>query len=129
MNIDARELHEFAADLGRIASDALPAVDAVVKKGADNIKKEMVADAEASRHFSSKRGRSLSSSISYDSDYRIGQVAYEIGPDKSRGGELGVIAYFGGSNGGGGTLDIDAPLRSEEPRTLKALDEALGRLL
>lgn len=119
-------LRELSADLGKIASRALPDVDAVLKKGAENIKTEMASDAESSTHF-----RGLARTISYDSSYRIGEAAYEIGPDKDRGGAaaLGNIAYFGGANGGGGTLDIDAPLAHEEPRLMAALDKALGALL
>lgn len=116
-------LRELAADLGRIASEALPEVDRIAQKGAQNVKDAMVEDAQGSRSF-----RPISRSISYDRAYGVGQVAYEIGPDKSRGGQLGVIAYFGGANGGGGTLDIDGPLKAEEPRLMKALDDFLGGL-
>lgn len=116
-------LRELSADLGRIATSALPEVDAITKKGADNVKRELVEDAEGSRAF-----RSIARSISYDRSYSAGQVAYEVGPDKSRGGALGNIAYFGGANGGGGTLDIDGPLKAEEPRLMKALDDFLGGL-
>lgn len=116
-------LRELSADLGRIASRALPDVDVVAKHAAQNIKDEMVEEAQGSRAF-----RSIARSISYDRSYGIGQVSYEVGPDKSRGGALGNIAYFGGANGGGGTLDIDGPLKAEEPRFLKALDEMLGDL-
>lgn len=116
-------LRDLTADLGKIASSALPEADAIVKRGAQQIKDEMVSDAEGSRHF-----RSIARSISYDRAYSAGQVAYEVGPDKSRGGSLGVIAYFGGANGGGGTLDIDGPLKREEPRLMKALDDFLGGL-
>ncbi|MFB9953534.1 hypothetical protein [Cellulomonas denverensis] len=121
-------LRELTADLARIASRALPDVDAILKKGADNIKADMVADAAGSAHFGA-----MAPSISYDSAYRLGQPAYEIGPDKGRGkagraASLANIAYFGGANGGGGTLDIDAPLKAEEPRLMKALDDFLGGL-
>jgi hypothetical protein len=120
---DIEGLRELTTDLGRIASRALPDVDVVAKHAAQNIKDEMVEDAQGSRAF-----RSIARSISYDRSYSVGQVAYEVGPDKSRGGQLGNIAYFGGANGGGGTLDIDGPLKAEEPRFLKALDEMLGDL-
>lgn len=118
-------LREFAAELGRIRARALPEVDAIVKRGADNIKNEMVADAEGSRHF-----KRVAPSISYDSHYRMGQVAYEIGPDKDRapGGALANIAYFGGANGGGGSLDIDKPFDAEQPRMMAALDAFLAGL-
>lgn len=121
-------LRELSADLGRIAASALPEVDAITKKGADNVKKQMIEDVKASPHFSSKRGRGLQGSISYDRAYSAGEVGYEIGPDKARGGGIGNIAYFGGANGGGGTLDIDGPLKAEEPRLMKALDDFLGGL-
>ncbi len=114
-------LRELSADLGRIAASALPEVDAIAKRGAQNVKDDMVSDAEGSRYF-----RRLARSISYDRAYRAGEVGYEIGPDKSRGGQLGVIAYFGGANGGGGTLDIDGPLEREEPRLMAQLDKWLG---
>lgn len=118
-------LRELTADLGRIASRALPEVDAILKKGMQNITTEMASDAEKSEHF-----RQMAPTISYDSAYRVGQLAYEGGPDKDRGGaaSLANIAYFGGANGGGGTLDIDGPLQREEPRLMAALDELLGRL-
>lgn len=120
---DIEGLRELSTDLGRIASRALPDVDVVTKHAAQNVKDDLVAEAEASRHF-----RSIARSISYDRSTSMGQVSYEVGPDKSRGGQLGVIAYFGGANGGGGTLDIDGPLEREEPRFMKALDEFLGEL-
>lgn len=125
-DFDAREVTELGADLGRVSGTALPLADAVMKKAAENIKTGMAADAAGSRHFGG-----IGRTISYDSDYRVGQVGYEIGPDRDRGkvAALGVIAYFGGSNGGGGTLDINAPLRAEEPRMMAALDRALGDLL
>lgn len=125
-DIDTREITAFAADLGRVSARALPEADAILKRGADNIKNEMVEDAEGSRHF-----RRMAPSISYDADYRVGQVAYEIGPDRSRSGaaHLANIAYFGGSNGGGGTLSLDAPLSHEEPQMMKRLDDFLGGLL
>lgn len=116
-------LRELSADLGRIASSALPEVDKILKKGAQAVKDEMVQDAQGSRHF-----RSIARSISYDSAYRVGEAAYEVGPDRDRGGQLANIAYFGGANGGGGTLDIDAPLAHEEPRLMNALDDYLGGL-
>lgn len=96
----------------------------MAKRGAQNVKDDMVSDAEGSRHF-----RSVAPSISYDRSASVGQVSYDVGPDKVRaGGALANIAYFGGANGGGGTLDIDGPLRAEEPRLLKAIDDWLGGL-
>ena len=122
---DFSEVHRLAADFGHAAARVLPEVDAVVKKGVGNVKDEMVADAKGSRHF-----KALADAITYERDYRLGQVGYVAGPDKDRrGGAIANIAYFGGANGGGGTLDLNAPLRNEEPRMLAALDRALGDLL
>lgn len=128
-NLDVSEVLALAADLDGVASSALPAVDAVVEHAAVNVRDEMRRDAQGSRHFSG-----LAAAISYDSHYGVGQVAYEVGPDRSRGragrtARLSNIAYFGGAHGGGGTLSLDAPLDHEEPRFLSALDEALRRVL
>ena len=72
--------------------------------------------------------KALAGAISYDSAYRLGQVGYEIGPDKGRrGGALGNIYYFGTSRGGG-SGDIDKPLNSEAPRLEKALGDLLGEI-
>jgi hypothetical protein len=117
MSDGSAEFLKLANDLGTIAGSAVKDVDGVLKKGAQNIKTEMVADATASEHF-----KGMAGSISYESRYGIGTPRYEVGPDKSRrGGALGNIYYFGTSRGGG-TGDIEKPLRAEEPRLTSALD-------
>lgn len=123
---DFSEVGKLAVDLGKAVSKLLPEVDAVVKKGAQNVKNEMVQDAARSRFF-----RGIGPTISYDRAYGLGSVGYEIGPDRDRGMQapLAGVAYFGGVNGGGGTLDIDKPLRNEEPRLVKALSELGDGLL
>jgi hypothetical protein len=121
--VDSSQLRELSQNLGRVSGGLLGDADKVLKRGAQNIKNELVADAQASKHFHGMAG-----SISYDSDYRLGQAAYEIGPDKGRrGGALGNIAYFGTSRGGG-TLDLDTPLSNEAPRLEKALGDLLGQI-
>ncbi len=118
----ADELRAFAADLGKIASKALPDVDTVLKKGAQNIKDDLVAEARGSTHF-----KGMAGSISYDSMYGIGHAKYEIGPDKGRrGGALGNIAYFGTSRGGG-TLDLEGPLARETPNLERELDKLVDK--
>lgn len=122
---DFSQVAELAADLGRVSSRALPAVDKVVEAGAENIEKALEAQAAASTHF-----HGMSGSFSHDRMYGLGSVGYEIGPDKARkGGALGNIFFFGGSPAGGGTGDLDAPLYAEEPRFVKALGDVLGGLL
>lgn len=125
VHIDASELDALAVELGHVAGSAVPLVDAVMKKAAQNIADEMRADAQVSRHF-----RQVARTITYDRETRVGQVAYEIGPDRDRGASAGLAgAYLGWSNGGGGSLSLDSPVEHEEPRLLRALDEALGRVL
>ena len=122
MSDGTAELRALAVNLGKIAGSALDDVDAVLKKGAQNIKNEMQADVSGSPHF-----KGMAGSISYDSAYMPGRARYVIGPDKSRrGGALGNIYYFGTSRGGG-SGDIDKPLRAEEPRTMDALGKLAGK--
>lgn len=117
----ADELRAFAKDLEKIASKALPEVDAVLNKGALNIKNDLVAEARTSPTL----GARLAGSISYDSMYSIGHAKYEIGPDKGRrGGALGNIYYFGTSRGGGHG-DLEGPLAREAPN----LERELGKVL
>lgn len=116
MSDGTAELRQLATNLGRIAGDAVKDVDEVLKKGVHNIKTEMQADASGSKHF-----KGMAGSITYESHYLPGRARWVVGPDKSRrGGALGNIYYFGTSRGGG-TGDIEKPLRSEEPRTMAAL--------
>lgn len=116
--MDVSEVTAVANGLGRIAAKALPDVDAVIKKGAQNIKEGMADDAKASPSF-----EPLAGSISYDSRYGPGRVQYEIGPDKDkRGGALGNIYYFGTSRGGG-TGDLDKQLNLEAPQALEFLEK------
>ena len=127
---DGGELRRFISDVAAATRGALPKVDAVVKRGAHNVKEDLSEQAAESTHFSSKRGRGLETAMSYDSNYRPGVVQYEVGPDKARrGGALGNIFFFGGANGGGGTGDLDGALKREEPRMVKALGDLLGGLL
>jgi len=115
------DLMKFAADLGKVASRAVTDVDPVLKKGAQNIKNDLVSEARGSRTL----GANLAGSISYDPIGGLGSLGYEIGPDKSRpGGPLGNIYYFGTSRGGG-TGDLEGPLVREAP----ALERELGKLV
>lgn len=122
MSDGTQELRQLATNLGHVAGDALKDVDDVLKRGVDNMKREMQADANRSRHF-----KGMAGSITYESHYLPGRARWVVGPDKSRrGGSLGNIYYFGTSRGGG-SGDIDKPLRSEEPKTLRALADLLDR--
>lgn len=110
---DARRI---ANNLGKIAAGAVKDVDAVMKKGAQNLKEDMVSDARSSTHF-----KGMAGSISYDQTNGLRTISYEVGPDKDRrGGALGNIYYFGTSRGGG-SGDLDGPVDRERPRLEKAL--------
>lgn len=122
MSDGTAELRALAANMGKIAGRALDDVDAVLKKGAQNVKEEMQADASRSPHF-----KGMAGSITYDSHYLLGRARYVVGPDKSRrGGALGNIYYFGTSRGGG-SGDIDKPLRTEEPRLMSQMQKLRER--
>lgn len=120
---------EFAAML-KVAGD-LAEVEAekVVKKGAVEIKKTLVKEASASRHFSAVGGQ-----ISFDMTFDGGVIAAEIGPNKVGAGKLGNIAYFGGTGWGGkwsgGTLpDPQLALEAEVPALELHLAEVVMRSL
>lgn len=112
------DLNRFGVELGKIASKALLDVDAVLEKGALNIKEDLIAGVKSSAHF-----KGMAGSISYDSEYGVGVARYAIGPDKSRrGGALGNIYYFGTSRGGG-SGDLEGPLMREAPKTYEHINK------
>lgn len=125
VQVDVSQLVGLADDLARLGATAVERVDPVVKKAANNVKDDLVADAAGSEHF-----KGIAGTITYDRAYRIGYVGYEVGPDRDRGGQapLADVAYNGGANGGGGTLDLDGPAEREAPRLMKALSDVLGKL-
>lgn len=129
ITIDTSELRTLAVDMGEVADEIKREIPAVVAKGALNITNDMRDAMRSSASFGE-----LAGGISYDLT-REGFGA-EIGPTKaSRGGQsaLGVganIAYFGGANGGGGTVeDPQAALDREEPKFRKALLDLLDKAL
>lgn len=95
--------------------------EAILTKGAVEARKNLIADAKTSRHF-----RQVGRSISFDKRRTARGVEIELGPDKDRdpAGPLANLAYFGGANGGGGTLDLDEPVERE----LDVIDDYLQRL-
>ncbi|WP_353707608.1 hypothetical protein ABRQ22_17255 [Cellulosimicrobium sp. ES-005] len=122
IDADFSEVLEVAADLGKAASRLLKDADAVAKKGAQNVKSEMIEDARGTTHF-----RQIERAISYERDYGAGEIGYEIGPVRGGPGSL-AGAYFGWPHGGG-SLSLEKPLRSEEPRLLKAVDDLAMKAL
>lgn len=125
VGIDMTEVMTLAEDFGKASIKAVDEIDKVTERGALNVKNQMAAEAQSSGYY-----KHFSRSISYDRTTSIGEVSYEIGPDKSlKGaqGALGNILYFGTSNNGA-VLDIESPIRAEAPRFTKALADVAEKL-
>jgi len=121
------ELRQFAASIERVTEGAYDEVDAVIFKGAMNMKREMVADIKKSKHFVGKKGPGFESSITFEEHNTKDVIRRELGPDKSRpGGALGNIYYFGTSRGGG-SGDIEKPINSEAPRLIGAIQKLVEK--
>lgn len=119
---DFSEVDALVDDLQSAAQQSLRKVAPVVKRGALNIKNQLRDEAGRSRHFKMARH------ISYDIE--DGGRSAAIGPEKVGAGNLGNIAYFGGANGGGGTIpDPIGALEDETPRFEQALADALEEFL
>lgn len=127
MAADTSELRSFASELSRAAPEVTRAVPGVVKKGMNNVKSTMQADFRESRSFGH-----IAKTVTYDVTVDGDGVTGEAGPDKSRGGgaSLAHIAYWGGANGGGGTVpDPLEALAIEAPRFEQALSKLLDGVL
>lgn len=123
MSADTSELRAFASELSKVAPKVTRQVPGVVKKGLNNIKRTMQADFRESRSFGH-----IARTVTYDVTVDGDGVGGEVGPDKSRGGgaNLAHIAYWGGANGGGGTVEEPlGALAVEAPQ----FEAALGKLL
>lgn len=121
----AAELYRFASDVAKAAEASVREVDPIVRTEAHELKDRMNSDLAGSRHFHGAAG-----SVTYDSRYSFGAVGYEVGPDKGRrGGAIANIAYFGGSNGGGDTVDLDGAFKDASDGLEKNLGKFLGDLL
>lgn len=126
VDVDASQVRAMVSEMGKIPGRVEPEVEAVVKRAAVNVKTALRAGAKGSKWF-----RRIEPSISFDRHAGLGlrTIAYEVGPRVGVAqGSLGGIAYFGGANGGGGTLDLDGPLADEEPKMLSYLAQALEKV-
>lgn len=116
------DVNALAAELANAANIPPAAVQAVVAKGAQNIKRQLQAEADGSRHFR------ISRHISYDVKARLGGAEAEVGPEKVGAGNLANIAYFGTSRGGGASLPDPAGALNDEIPGFEAALAALVRL-
>jgi hypothetical protein len=105
--IDDSELRTLAADLTRAGDVAAPGLRSALNDSSRAIRDAMKADASKSKSFRFANDISVGN---------IGDLEREIGAEKGGAGSLAHIAYFGGANGGGGTV--------RDPQ--KALDDEAG---
>ncbi|MCK9597809.1 MAG: hypothetical protein M0R06_02135 [Sphaerochaeta sp.] len=117
-------LRELNTDLSNAGEKVARQVPGVVSKGALNIKTQLREEAGRSRSF-----RPIVPSITYDLVDEGTEVSAEIGPVKGKGkghaGNLGNIAYFGTSRGGGTLPDPQGALDAEIPGFEKALADLI----
>lgn len=130
MSVDAREVFEFAAILDGAGDVVQKDAEAVVSKGALNIKNHMRSKMQGSQHF-----KPAAHTISYDirtvGAFGGGIIEAEIGPGSGPGnpGALSNIAYFGTSRGGGTVEDPQVALDAEIPKFTSALSKIIGDAL
>lgn len=126
ISIDTSELRTLAADLAGVPDHMRAEVPKVVEKGALNIKNTMRDDYDESAFFTVKGGGAPF--ITYD--ITDGGFGAEIGPEKGGQGSRAVHAYFGGANGGGGTVrDPQEAANEEEPKFSEALSDLFDGIL
>ena len=123
MASDFSELRKLATDLRNAGNVVRSEARAVVSKGALNIKNQMRDEAKR-RHYD------FSHRISYDLKVGPDSIEAEIGPETGGVGSLAGIAYFGGVNGGGGTVpDPLGALEAEAPNVERYLAELAEKAL
>lgn len=124
VEIDMSEVRTLARDMsrvdGRLARHLIP----VIRKGAVNLKTRMASDF---RESGNAGFRAIGNTVSFDvidSGYGV-----EVGPEKPR-GALANIAYFGGANGGGGSVrDPLERLEEETSAFIRELDKVAEELV
>ena len=121
VSVDAGELRTLSFDLARIPDKVQKGVRPVVVKGAMQVRDKMRNDMRESPSF-----KGNARNISYDLKVDGGGVEAEIGPEPTW---LAHIAYFGGANGGGGTVDILGPLGEEVEPFASALSDLFEGIL
>lgn len=127
VTVDVSELVALGRDLSKAGDDLMGKVRPVVSRGALNVKNGMREDMQGSRHFGQ-----VAASISYEMSGNAVTSQAEVGPvtEGQTVGDLAHFAYFGGANGGGGSVrDPQAVLDEEEPRFVKAIEDVVGSLL
>lgn len=122
ITISVKGVPELVASFDAAGAGAAEQAGKVIRRGALNVKRAMVADARASAHF-----KGFAPAISYDT--KDGGLSAEIGPRRGKPGSLANIAYFGTSRGGGTVRDPVEALMDEEPNILRELGKITERIL
>lgn len=113
ISVDTSEVRAAVADMSRVDTRLRPDVSSAIKRGATNIKSDLIGKMRSSRHFKGF------ADISYD---MVDDFEAEIGPNKPGPGAGANIAYFGTSRGGGTVEDPEEALKRE----LSGFEDALG---
>lgn len=113
IHFDTSELDALADDL--VKSAQAVAVEGVMKRAANNIKRTMKEDASGHRHLPG-----LARTVSYDIASTAREVAIVVGFEKKGQGNLANIAAYGSRNNAP-VLDITRGLRLELPNVEKWL--------
>lgn len=125
MDVETSGLRELLQQLSKAESRSLPAVHAMVTKGALNIKKDW-----RQRWGGIAHAPALPAAVTFDVAFGIWKVGAEIGPDKNlRQGALGNIIEFGTVKNGpipGGLPALAAELPKFETALGKLGAELLG---
>lgn len=105
------ELDALVRDLEQLPDRIAGELEPIFEKTALQVKNRMAQDFYGSKHFS-QVGRT----VDYDSYHSGDFFEAEIGPNAANGGAaaLAGIAYFGGVNGGGGTVQEPDYIMEEE---------------
>ena len=124
MAVDFSELRKLATDLSNAPKLVKSEARGVIAKAALNIKNQMRDEVARSRHFR------FAHTISHDLKVGGDTIEAEIGPETGGVGSLAGFAYFGGVNGGGGTVpDPQGALDAEAPNVEKYLDALVAKAL
>ena len=124
----SEDLRRLQADLAQSPKRVASVADKVIRRTALEIKRGMQKDLRGSRYF-----KTIAQSVDYDlhSGEFGGSRAFgaEIGPNATRdpSAALAGIAYFGGANGGGGTVRDPAEILAEQADLMVAhIREQIG---
>lgn len=125
LEIDVSQVRQVEADMRRVDARLAPNLTRVMERGAFNIKTQLRDEMRSSPHF-----RSVARSVSYEWDSRPGLYGVLIGPEMGSPGSLANIAYFGGANGGGGTVpDPRGALNAEADKFMNELAKKAAELV